>query len=285
MGAGGRLTGTVAPMGTGPPPDNALRSAVEREWYHTIELAPGVVTPGWMDTRALARELPIPSRLDGMRCLDVATFDGFWAFEMERRGAEEVVAIDVLDPVAWDWPAASEQEVVDALAKRHEGGVGFEIAKQALGSSVERLELSVYDLDPERVGQFDFVYLGSLLIHLRNPVLALERVRAVCGGTLVVVDNIDLVLSLVSPRRPLAALEGLGRPWWWKFNLAALGRVVESAGFRLLRAPQRVWLPPGEGHPKPRPGRDLLHSEEARQRMLTRLKGDPHGVVLAAPGP
>jgi len=270
-------------MGTGSPPESALRLALEREWYHTIELAPGVITPGWMDTRALAREVPIPSRLDGLRCLDVATFDGFWAFEMERRGAEEVVAIDVPDPAAWDWPAASEQQVVEALAKRHEGGAGFEIARKAVGSSVERVELSVYDLDPERIGQFDFVYLGSLLIHLRDPVLALERVRAVCRGTLLVVDNIDLVLSFVSPRRPLAALEGVGRPWWWKLNLAALGRVVDSAGFRLLRAPQRVWLPPGEGHPKPRLGRDVLRSAEARQRMLTRLKGDPHGVVLAAP--
>ncbi len=30
-----------------------------------------------------------------MRALDVATFDGFWAFEMERRGASEIVAIDL----------------------------------------------------------------------------------------------------------------------------------------------------------------------------------------------
>lgn len=262
----------------------SLKSALDREWYHTIELAPGAVTPGWVDARGLAPRMPMPARLDGMRCLDVATFDGFWAFEMERRGAAETVAIDVLDPLAWDWPAGSDETVIAALARRHQGGLGFEIARQALGSCVERVELSVYDLDPNRVGRFDFVYLGSLLIHLRDPVLALERVRSVCRGSLLVVDNIDLALTLRSPHRSVAALEGLGRPWWWKLNLAALGRVVESAGFRLLRAPQRAWMPAGAGHPRPRLSRALLRSEEARQRLLTSIKGDPHGAVVATPG-
>jgi tRNA (mo5U34)-methyltransferase len=263
--------------------DNELRSALEREWYHTIELAPGVLTPGWVDAGKLAPGLPMPARLDSLRCLDVGTFDGFWAFEMERRGAAEVVAIDVLDPLAWDWPAGSDDAVVAAVGRRQDGGAGFEIARRALGSRVERVELSVYELDPDGVGQFDFVYLGSLLIHLRDPVLALERVRSVCRGRLLVVDNIDLALTLVNPRRPLAALEGRGRPWWWKLNLAGLVRVVESAGFRLLRAPERIWMPAGTGHPRPRPSRALLHSEEARQRLLASVKGDPHGCVLAVP--
>src|SRR5919201_5774181 len=83
-----------------------------REWYHTIELAPGVVTPGWFDTRKVVGRLPLPASLAGMWCLDIGTFDGFWAFEMERRGAEEVLAIDILDPLRWDWPVNSEQEVI-----------------------------------------------------------------------------------------------------------------------------------------------------------------------------
>ena len=75
-----------------------------REWYHTIELAPGVITPGWFDTRPVARRLPIPADLGAHRCLDIGTFDGFWAFEMERRGGA-VTAIDILDDRRWDWPA------------------------------------------------------------------------------------------------------------------------------------------------------------------------------------
>ena len=73
--------------------DDELRDAVaSREWYHTLELRPGIETPGWFDLRSLPAELPIPPALDGQRALDVGTFEGFWAFEMEGRGAE-VMAI------------------------------------------------------------------------------------------------------------------------------------------------------------------------------------------------
>ena len=67
--------------------DDALRDYLKsREWYHTIELRPGIETPGWFDVRGVAATLPWPD-LTGKRCLDVGTFDGFWAQEMVRRGA------------------------------------------------------------------------------------------------------------------------------------------------------------------------------------------------------
>jgi hypothetical protein len=143
--------------------------------------------------------------------------------------------------------------------------------------------MSVYDLDPAEVGEFDFVYVGSLLIHLRDPVRALERVRSVCGGTLLLVDNVNLGLSLRHPRRPIASLDGLGRPWWWKMNMRALVRAVEAGGFRPLQPPRRIWMPPGPGHPPASLSRDLLRSIDARERFVGALKGDPHGVILAEP--
>src|SRR5207248_11327788 len=99
----------------------------DEEWYHTLELAPGLVTPGWFDTRQVVSELPIPTSLTGSRCLDIGTFDGFWAFEMERRGASEVVAIDLLDISEADWPPNSAPETVAALSQRKRGGRGFEL--------------------------------------------------------------------------------------------------------------------------------------------------------------
>ena len=182
------------------------------QWYHTMELRPGVVTPGYLDTRPVVERLPLPRSVAGLRCLDVATFNGFWAFEMERRGSDDVVAIDVLDPAHWDWPVASTPDAIEAIGARHAGGRGFDIAKRELGSAVQRVERSVYELDPEQDGTFDLVYLGSLLVHLRDPVRALERIRLVCRGTLVVVDGIDLPLSLMLPRLPVARFDGRGRP-------------------------------------------------------------------------
>ena len=253
------------------------------EWYHTLELAPGVETPGWNDTRPIVDRLGLAPSLAGLRCLDVGTFDGFWAFEMERRGASEVVAIDILDPDRWDWPLDSEPEVVAAVGHRKAGGRGFEIARRELGSSVRRLERSVYDLDEAEVGRFDLIFLGSLLVHLRDPVRALERLRAVCAGTMIVMDGIDLLLSLVLPRRPVATLDGSGRPWWWTPNQAGLARLIEAGGFDLLAPPRRMFMPPGRGQPLASFDPKLLTTRHGRYLLLVARLGDPHAIALARP--
>jgi len=66
-------------------------------WWHVMEVAPGVETPGSWDLRPTAELMPWPASLSGARCLDIGTMDGFWAFELERRGAAEVLAIDALE--------------------------------------------------------------------------------------------------------------------------------------------------------------------------------------------
>jgi len=261
-----------------------LRQRVaELDWYHTLELAPGVVTPGWFDLRGVVDQVPIPDALHGARVLDVGTFDGFWAFEMERRGAAEVVAIDVLDPAGWDWPVGSDDAVVHEIGKRKARGAGFVLAKDALESSVRRIESSVYDLDPAEVGSFDFVYVGSLLLHLRDPVRALERVRGVAHGSVVVVDAVDGLLTATRPRRPAASLDGVGRPWWWKPNVAGLVRMVEVAGFEVSGSAQRLRLPAGRG--QPRLGPSALLSPAARSAAWTAWRGDLHAAVAARPRP
>jgi tRNA (mo5U34)-methyltransferase len=260
----------------------ALRDAVaSRDWYHTLELAPGVVTPGWFDLRPVAPRLPWPE-LTGKRCLDVGTFDGFWAFEMERRGAAEVVAADILDPLQWDWPAGAEEAAIAAVGERKGAGQGFDVAREALGSAVERVELSIYDLDPAVHGEFDVVFVGSLLLHLRDPVGALARVRGVCRERFLLLEAIDLPTSLLLPRRPLASLDGDGRPWWWRPNQAALCRMVEAAGFTVVAPPQRILLPPGEAFPHPPLSPRTLRSRVGREYLFGRRVGSPHVALLCS---
>jgi tRNA (mo5U34)-methyltransferase len=255
------------------------------DWYHTIELAPGVETPGWHDLRPIVDQIPFPASLEGKRCLDVGSFDGFWGFEMERRGAAEVVAIDILDPEEWDWPIGSRAEVKAEIGRRKGAGRGFEIAQRELRSAVRRIECSVYDLDESVAGRFDVVYLGSLLVHLREPVRAVERLRSVCDGTLIVVDGIDLPLSLLLPRVPVATLDGRGRPWWWYPNQAGLARLVEVGGFDVVEGPRRIFMPPGKGQPLPEQHPRLLASREGRRQLVIVRRGDPHAVIVARPRP
>src|SRR5262249_48607320 len=140
-------------------------------WYHTLELGHGIATPGFFDHRPVLQHYHLPDSLSGQRALDVATFDGFWAFELERRGASEVVAIDVAAFTDVDFsPARRAQMTPEEL--NHPTGVGFAIAHELLQSRVKRELISVYELTPEWIGTFDLVICGDLLLHLNNPIRA-----------------------------------------------------------------------------------------------------------------
>ena len=204
-------------------------------WYHTIDVAPGVTTPGMVDLRAIAPRV-LPNRIFG-RALDVGTFDGFWAFELEKRGASEVVAIDVGEAGEAEWPPVRRERLEREAAELGvELGLGFRIASQALDSRVRREVCSVMDLDTERIGgRVDVAFLGSLLLHLRDPVGALERIRAV-ADRLIVLEPVALRETLIAPRRPLGRFQTLETTFnWWVPNLAALKAWLRTAGFERVR--------------------------------------------------
>jgi len=262
-----------------------LRREVEAHplWYHTIELAPGLVTPGWFDLRPVVAGMPWPD-VSGKRCLDVGTYDGFLAFELERRGAAEVVATDIGDPSGWDWPLITRDRGTRAVTSTAGGktGVGFQIAKRALSSSVERVEASVYDLRPEQVGRFDVVVCGSLLLHLRDPVRAVEAIRGVCDGSFLSAETVSLPLTMLHRRRPAAELKGDRNCQWWIPNVAGHVQMLVAGGFRIDRRSGRYAVPFGPGHPA---GHGRL--KRLPQRALARLAaggvGVPHHAALATP--
>ena len=260
------------------------------KWYHTIDLGDGIVTPGWFDTRSVAPRVPLAPNLDGKRCLDVGTWDGFWAFEMERRGAAEVIAIDIEDQRRWDWPphtrvgGATPPGLV-ILDEFKSGDDAFKVAHDALGSRVDRRDLSIYELSPDDIGTFDVVFLGSLLLHLRDPVGALAALRTVCGGEAVIADTVDAIPSFVRPRTPTARLEGYDRPWWWIPNRAGLHRMIESAGFRIVQATPVYIMPLGNAHPRTPTWRQWrkVFSPMGREELIVNAKGIPHAAVRAKP--
>lgn len=207
-------------------------------WYHTLELAPGVLTPGMVDLRAVASKI-LPADLTGRRALDIGAFDGFWAFELERRGAD-VVAIDVEDVGAVQLPTNNRQ-VLEQGAKDLEIDLarGFRLAAEVLDSRVQRIVCDVTELTPERIGgPVDVAFMGALLPHVRDPVGALERIRAtlVPGGRLFQLESISLRLSVLHPRRPTAYFQTLQTNFnWWQANRAALRAWLRTAGFVELR--------------------------------------------------
>jgi tRNA (mo5U34)-methyltransferase len=203
-------------------PADDLRAAVAAQgWFHTIDLGDGIVTKGRDESPRKLGWIGLPDDLRGRTVLDVGAWDGFFSFECERRGADRVVA---LDGPAWREPAWGP------------GGFGtrsgFELARRALGSSVEDVELELKDISPESVGRFDVVLFLGVLYHMRHPLLALERVASVTGSLLIVETHADLIRL----RRPAAAFYP-GREVnrdasnWWGPNPAAVAAMLETVGF------------------------------------------------------
>jgi tRNA (mo5U34)-methyltransferase len=257
----------------------------DTDWYHSLPLPGGLVTPGTFDTLAELERVPFPASLEGKRCLDVGTANGFWAFEMERRGAAEVLAIDLRDPAGRDWPGRpkSEEEmraVLGPAAVRHDG---FEIAREALGSSVEWRELSVYDVSPALVGRFDFAFIGSLLLHLRDPVAGLAAIRGVLEGELLSVDAISPRMTLLHPTQPVARFEALGSPLWWVLNLTAYRRIFGAAGFEIIASGRPFFLRPGPSYRAAPPQARSGFPRRLRDRVVAR-QGVLHAWVRARAG-
>jgi tRNA (mo5U34)-methyltransferase len=126
----------------------------ELGWYHSIELKDSQVIQGLQSLDQLRHRLaqfPVPEDLTGKRVLDIGAWDGWFTFEMERRGAQ-VVAVD---------------------SHKHKN---FDIAKELLGSKAEHHVADICKLTPAEIGTFDIVLFFGVLYHTKHPLLALENV-------------------------------------------------------------------------------------------------------------
>ena len=187
-------------------------------WYHSIDVAPGVATRGWFDLRHALPLLPFPD-LRGKRCLDIGTWDGFYAYEMERRGAAEVIALDLPDLADLDYPpeVGSTRPFDPATPSQRPVGRVPAARRAARLEGRSGAACSIYDVADAGLGTFDFVVVGSLLVHLRDPVRALDAVRRVTAGDFMCADFVHWPAQVLSLRdRPLFELRGVGGDFqWW----------------------------------------------------------------------
>jgi tRNA (mo5U34)-methyltransferase len=214
----------------------------ERGWWHSFELPGGGVIEGVCPFEGLKDRIakfPIATDLRGKRVLDIGTWDGWFAFEMERRGAE-VVAID-----NWDNPRFHEMHAV-------------------YKSRVDYRKIDIYDLTPEHVGRFDIVLFMGVLYHLKHPLLALERVCALTRE-LACVDSFVLRDETQRPVMEFFETDEMGgqEDNWCAPNLPCLIAMCRTAGFAraeplgLLEhsatvACFRGWAEPSANDPAPR---------------------------------
>jgi len=241
-------------------------------WYHSIDVGDGIVTPGkgggtpWMLDR-----IGLPADLTGKRVLDVGSWDGFYAFAAEERGAEVLAT----DHFVWNTPGEA-------------GMQGFLAAHELRGSKIEYLDIDVMEITPERVGTFDIVLFLGVLYHLRNPLDALSRLSAVCTDLIIVESEVTFVGE---PRTPLARFYETTElaedaTNWWAPNPVALAQMVRSSGFQSVQEIDR-WgeCPPFERPPHGRSGLSWLKSAfyhagmRADRSGIHRTRGNGRAVV------
>jgi tRNA (mo5U34)-methyltransferase len=220
-------------------------------WYHKIELAPGVITPGqhweylWDPMRRRHHEVDFREK----SVLEVGCWDGYWSFEAERLGAAEVLATDDL----------SQRRIVTRT-------VPFAI--ECLRSRVQyRDDVSVYELPELLQRAFDVVIFYGVLYHLRYPALALAKLRRVVkpGGLL-------LLETAVLPDEPepvmrfgYRAVYATDPSSWNAVSLPCLTDLLRTSYFEVELC--EAFLRQGNV------GRGY-----ARARAVDRLDPDPHPV-------
>ncbi|MGO9008186.1 MAG: class I SAM-dependent methyltransferase [Beijerinckiaceae bacterium] len=142
--------------------------AAKYQFYHNIEIVPGLVTAGDnLSDGAVTRFIGVMEGLDfkGKRVLDIGCRDGAMSFASERMGAAEIIAFDN------DLP---------------EGLTNFLIPLK--GSNVRAFQYNVNDLSRDKFGEFDIILFPGVLYHLRYPIWSLRRIADVLkpGGALII---------------------------------------------------------------------------------------------------
>jgi tRNA (mo5U34)-methyltransferase len=212
-------------------------------WFHTFALnrEAGIYTPG--EARDHRYRVPaLPADFTGKRVLDVGTFDGFYAFLAERRGAARVIAVDNEQYRHW---------VAARWGIRLKGGEGFQAIHRLLGSDVAYRRMDAMEL--ERLDEiFDFVYCFGILHRVENP-LGLLRTLRTCtasGGAVLVetygmrAEHLDGPAIRVSEPGEVYARDDFV---YWGFNDSGLERLARLAGFSRAERLEAVEV---DGHPR-----------------------------------
>jgi tRNA (mo5U34)-methyltransferase len=213
-----------------------IQARVERlgPWFHCIDLGGGLLTktksavgepvehprPTWEKVRAC-----LPEDVAGRSVLDVGCNAGFYAVELKRRGAARVLGVD------------SQRNLVRQAV----------FVRDLLGLDIEYRRMSVYDLDPRALGQFDVTLALGLVYHCKHLVLALEKLFAVTRELLVLETAIYPpekspgsftygVGGLQPLLHPLAYVENPGEAKeavynWFLPGVEALAALLRNVGF------------------------------------------------------
>jgi len=273
--------------GNGTEAEFAAACAQQGWWYHSYYFDNGFGITGDYDIGRNIHEYGFPDDMEGMRVLDIGTGGGWFAVYCAQKGAQ-VTAVDVRGTCDYDVrggrqgrylypPIESEKPVPDHI-EADGRPIYFSrvsrslwIMKDLLKLPINYLNSRIYDIRPETFGgqPFDLIFIGALLLHLRDPIGALMAARTVCRNRLIATSPI---VQDGNGREPWMKMVPVNAGAWWFPNKACYQRWFLDAGFRDVNVDEAVTLTgetplPSFDNPQPgaiRNGSQRLQRADAR---------------------
>jgi O-methyltransferase len=205
-------------------------------FYHTLDLGDGKSIAGGWDIRGNERNYLGHVNYDNLRVLEFGAASGYLTFWMESQGAD-VVALDLPPGFPPDLVPIS---TVDLNKNAASGAVTAEEVRNswwyghhARGSKASALYADIYKL-PGDIGRYDVSTFGSILLHLGNPIKALEQAAKVTDKALIVTDLIPDVIYGDAENAFVEfnpGNEGENLVNWWRCSPNAIRKMFKVLGF------------------------------------------------------
>jgi hypothetical protein len=220
-------------------------------FYHTMEIPSHGIVHGEWDLRGREASYLGNVSVQGKHVLEIGTASGHLCFTMEKMGAA-VVAYDLSDKQTWDIVPYAGSDYEEHITQRRQHirriNNGFWLAHESYRSQARMTYGTVYEI-PEDIGQFDICTFGSILLHLRDPFLALQRVSSHITETAVITDVVPVPRNN-SPFADDRSIEFLPSAatcspveTWWRLSPGVISEFLQILGFVHTRVSfhRQVW--------------------------------------------
>ena len=197
-------------------------------FYHTMDIPGYGTTEGEWDLRKGVKKYLGKVDFKGKRVLEIGTASGFLCFYMESRGAE-VVAYDLSENQSWDiYPGSKydyNQLIINMKDHIRKINNAYWLCHRVYGSKAKKVHGTVYTV-PREIGPVDISTFCSVLLHVRDPFLALQNALRLTRETVIITD---MATACEEPHMVfLSDPEGLA---WWNLPPAVIEKFIGAMGF------------------------------------------------------
>ena len=207
-------------------------------FYHTMDLPGYGTVKGTWDLREGYSQYLGNVDFKGKKVLDIGTANGALCFEMERAGAS-VIGFDLSPEYSWDIIPHPERNI-EYLINRKKAQTAklnnaFWFCHRLLNSKAKLVHGDIYNI-PREIGMVDIVNFGAILLHVRDPFLALQTGLRFTREIVIITELIGKDAYIINNNEPLQKLlpdhkTELRHDAWWRLYPGVIINMLGLLGF------------------------------------------------------